>query len=84
MEGIRRPLVLGLVLIAGTAIDQAPSIGPLLLQYSSLTPLERECYEGEVQPYRKTDYKLMIYIGDICCVGRHISFFAQQQNIHLS
>ena len=21
-----------------------------LLQYSSLTPLERECYEGEVQP----------------------------------
>ena len=30
-------------------------------QYSSLTPLERECYEGEVQPYRKTDYKPMIY-----------------------
>ena len=28
-----------------------------LLQYSSLTPLERECYEGEVPPYRKTDYK---------------------------
>ena len=25
--------------------------------YSSLTPLEGECYEGEVQPYRKTDYK---------------------------
>ena len=22
----------------------------MLLQYSSLTPLERECYEGEVQP----------------------------------
>ena len=33
-----------------------------LLQYSSLTPLERECYEGEVQPYRKTDYKPIIYI----------------------
>ena len=31
-----------------------------LLQYSSLTPLERECYEGEVQPYRKTDYKPII------------------------
>ena len=31
-----------------------------LLQYSSLTPLERECYEGEVQPYRKRDYKLII------------------------
>ena len=30
-----------------------------LLQYSSLTPLER--YEGEVQPYRKTDYKPIIY-----------------------
>ena len=28
-----------------------------LLQYSSLTPLERECYEGEVQLYRKTNYK---------------------------
>ena len=33
-----------------------------LLQYSSLTPLERECYEGEVEPYRKTDYKPIIYI----------------------
>ena len=33
-----------------------------LLQYSSLTPMERECYEGEVQPYRKTDYKPIIYI----------------------
>ena len=32
----------------------------MLLQYSSLTPLERECYEGEVQPYRKTDYKPII------------------------
>ena len=32
-----------------------------LLQYSSLTPLERECYEEEVQPYRKTDYKPIIY-----------------------
>ena len=31
-----------------------------LLQYSSLTPLERECYEGEVQPYRKMDYKPMM------------------------
>ena len=31
-----------------------------LLQYSSLAPLERECYEGEVQPYRKTDYKPMM------------------------
>ena len=33
-----------------------------LLKYYSLTPLERECYEGEVQPYRKTDYKTIIYI----------------------
>ena len=30
VEGIRRALVLGLVLIAGTAIEQAPSVGPLL------------------------------------------------------
>ena len=28
MEGIRRALVLGLVLIAGTTIEQAPSVGP--------------------------------------------------------
>ena len=28
MEGIRRALVLGLVLIAGTAIEQDPSVGP--------------------------------------------------------
>ena len=27
MEGIRRTLVLGLVLIAGTTIEQAPSVG---------------------------------------------------------
>ena len=30
MEGIRRALVLGLVLIAGTAIEQAPSVGALV------------------------------------------------------
>ena len=29
VEGIRRVLVLGLVLIAGTAIEKAPSVGPL-------------------------------------------------------
>ena len=28
MEGIRRTLFLGLVLIAETAIEQAPSVGP--------------------------------------------------------
>ena len=27
-DGIHRALVLGLVLIAGTAIEQAPSVGP--------------------------------------------------------
>ena len=32
-----------------------------LHQSSSLTPLERECYEGKVQPYWKTDYKPIIY-----------------------
>ena len=35
----------------------------MLLQYSSLTPLERErCGGGVVQPYRKTDYNPIIYI----------------------
>ena len=36
-----------------------------LLQYSSLTPLVWECYEGEVQPYRKTDYKSMMMMNSI-------------------
>ena len=31
VEGIRRALVLGLVLIAGTTIDRAPSVGPLIV-----------------------------------------------------
>ena len=30
VEGIRRALVLGLVLIVGTAIEQTPSVGPLV------------------------------------------------------
>ena len=34
MEGIRRALVLGLVLIAGTAIKQVPSVGPQTHTYS--------------------------------------------------
>ena len=40
-----------------------------LLQYSSLTLLEKECYKEEVQPYWKTDYKPMIYIVLTCFVG---------------
>ena len=31
-----------------------------LFQYFSLTPMEIECYDGEVQPYRKSDYKPII------------------------
>ena len=34
VESIRRALVLGLVLIAGTTIEHAPSVGPLLLLVS--------------------------------------------------
>ena len=33
-----------------------------MLQCSSLTLLEQEYYEEEVQPYWKTDYKPIIYI----------------------
>ena len=33
VEGIRRALVLGLVRIAGTAIEQAPSVASLPLKY---------------------------------------------------
>ena len=40
-----------------------PVVKMLLQYYSfSLTLLERGCYEGEVQPYRKTDYKSMMMI----------------------
>ena len=34
MEGIRRALVLGPVLIAGTVIEHAPSVGPLCILIS--------------------------------------------------
>ena len=43
-----------------------------LFQYSSLTPLEKECYGGIVQPYRKTDYKPMMMMEPAviqgCCI----------------
>ena len=42
MEGIRRALVLCLVPIAGTAIEQAPSVGPVLLFFSTTVV----CMEG--------------------------------------
>ena len=34
-----------------------------LFQYSSLTLLEMECYKWCVQPYRKMDYKPIMYIN---------------------
>ena len=38
VEGIRRALALGLVLIAGTAIEQAPSVGPPIRDVASRMP----------------------------------------------
>ena len=38
VEGIRRALVLGLVVIAGTAIEQAHTVGPLQWQARSHRP----------------------------------------------
>ena len=47
-----------------------------LVEYTSLAPLERERYEGEIQPYRKTDYKLMMmickYAGDVGAMTKAI------------
>ena len=37
MEGIRRALVLGLVLIAGTAIEQAPFVGPQVINLPNIS-----------------------------------------------
>ena len=45
VEGIRRALVLGLVLIAGTPIEQAPSIGPL---HSLVVSLYRKSVVEEI------------------------------------
>ena len=38
VEGVRRTLVLGLVLIAGTAIEQAPSVCPLIVLLHQAIP----------------------------------------------
>ena len=40
--------------------------------YSSSTLLKKECYEEEVQPYRKTDYKPLIYIYISCPIPYHM------------
>ena len=40
-------------------------VGKTLLQYSSSTLLKKECDKEEVHPYRKTDYKPMIYYKQI-------------------
>ena len=50
-----------------------------LLQYTSLTPLERECYE--VQPYRKTDYKLIIYIYICGAFSRNGTYVAKYEMV---
>ena len=34
--------------------------------------LKKECYEEEVQPYRKTDYKPIIYISQLPCVRYYV------------
>ena len=46
-----------------------------LLQYSSLT------YEGKVQPYRKMDYKPIIYIYIYTGKGRHSHLTASWTNL---
>ena len=45
---------------------------------------ECECYEEEVQPYRKTDYKPIIYIlviepdTQFSCDTKHFDFFLKE------
>ena len=49
MNGIRRALVLGLVLIAGTAIEQAPSVGPIVFDILLLVAsLKKDSYCSKV------------------------------------
>ena len=62
-----RILYLELFDIAGKASGHET----LLQNSSTNTPEERECYEEEVQPHRKTDYKPMIYIIKMCCTIQH-------------
>ena len=40
MEDIRKALVLGLVLIVGTAIEKAPSVGPPIFLFLHAVSLE--------------------------------------------
>ena len=53
-----------LILHSTHVVDVRKGNWSTLLHYSSLTPLERECYGGEVKPYRKTDYKSMIKLNN--------------------
>ena len=46
VAGIRRALVLGLVLIAGTAIEQVPSIGPKQIGVNSSIQDRRQVDQG--------------------------------------
>ena len=45
--------------------------------------MENECYEEEDQPYRKTDYKPIIYITSIY-YSAHFLYISVGANSHLS
>ena len=54
MECIRRALVIGLVLIAGIAIQQAPSVGPHQIPEGDKLPLASEVQvEHESRPHQR-------------------------------
>ena len=75
IEGSRRPLVQGLVLIEGTAIEQAPSVGPLDNSFPSVVfgmapGVLKEQYDNVLDNYiRSIAPERILVEGDVPIVG---------------
>ena len=60
MEGIRRALVLGLVLIAGTAIEHAPSVG-----LQGCSPVSLQLLSGGIWPCMRCPCQFLFWMGTL-------------------
>ena len=68
-------------------VTPPPRVGCIVLElrYSSLTLIEKECHDEEVQPYRKDEYKLMTYIiwNLVGQIKYNFYIFTQIHNINI-
>ena len=71
VEGIRRALVLGLVLIAGSTIEQTPSVGPLPTLFNIYTD-DQPIHDGT---------RRFIYPDDLCITAQYQSFKQVEETI---